>query len=161
MRAQSGLPGLRGTGIADRHISRDLPMVRNCVGRALALGLVGSVVFTAWARAQEDFPFELELLLDTHPMKGSKRIPSMAVDSDGTATIDLWCASMKAQINVNGDGISIAPGEKTAAQSCAAERQQADDDLAAALTKVTSWQWDGENLVLVGPTTLRFHHQTN
>ena len=78
-------------------------MVRTSVARAFALGLVGFFISVACARAQEDFPFEHELLLDARPMKGSKRIPTLSVEPDGTATIDLWCNSMKAQINVNGD----------------------------------------------------------
>jgi heat shock protein HslJ len=135
-------------------------MVRTSVGRAFALGLVGFVISAACAHAQEDFPFEHELLLDAHPMKGSKRIPNLSVEPDGTATIDLWCSSMQAQINVNGEAISISAGEKSN-QSCAPERQQADDDLAAALVAVTSWRWDGESLLLIGPKTLRFRQQTN
>ncbi len=135
-------------------------MVMTCLGRAFALGLVCCVMFAARARAQEDFPFEHELLLEAHPMKGSKRIPSLSVESDGTATVDLWCNSMQAQISVNGEAISISAGEKSN-QSCAPERQQADEDLAAALIAVTSWRWDGESLLLIGPKTLRFRQQTN
>ena len=135
-------------------------MVRTCVGPAIALGLVGFIMFGAAARAQEDFPFEHELLLDAHPMKGSKRIPNLSVEADGTATIDLWCNSMQAQIKVDGEAISISAGEK-GNQSCPPERQQADDDLAAALVAATSWRWDGESLLLVGPKTLRFRQQTN
>ena len=135
-------------------------MLRTCVGPAIALGLVGFVMLAAGARAQEDFPFEHELLLDAHPMKGSKRIPTLSVEPDGAATIDLWCNSMHAQINVNGDAISISAGEKSN-QSCAPERQQADEDLFAALTSATSWRWDGENLELIGPKTLRFRQPTN
>jgi heat shock protein HslJ len=135
-------------------------MVRTSVARAFALGLVGLVISAACARAQEDFPFEHELLLEAHPMKGSKRIPNLSVEPNGTATIDLWCNSMQAQINVNGEAISISAGEKSN-QSCAPERQQADDDLAAALVAVTSWRWDGESLLLIGPKTLRFRQQTN
>ena len=66
-------------------------MVRTTVGRAFALGVAGFVISAACACAQEDFPFEHELLLDAHPMKGSKRIPVLSVEPDGTATIDLWC----------------------------------------------------------------------
>ncbi len=135
-------------------------MVRTSVGRAFALGLVGFIISAPCAQAQEDFPFEHELLLDARPMKGSKRIPNLSVEPDGTATIDLWCNSMQAQINVNGEAISISAGEKSN-QSCAPERQQADDDLASALVAVTSWRWDGENLLLIGPKTLRFRQQTN
>jgi heat shock protein HslJ len=135
-------------------------MLRTCIGPAIALGLVGFVMFAAGARAQEDFPFEHELLLDAHPMKGSKRIPMLSVEPDGTATIDLWCNSMQAQINVNGEAISISAGEK-GSQSCAPERQQADEELASALASVTSWRWDGESLLLIGSKTLRFRQQTN
>ena len=135
-------------------------MVRTSVARAFALGLMGLVISAACALAQEDFPFEHELLLDAHPMRGSKRIPNLSVEPDGTVTIDLWCNSMQAQINVNGEAISISAGEKSN-QSCAPERQQADDDLAAALVAVTSWRWDGESLLLIGPKTLRFRQPTN
>jgi heat shock protein HslJ len=135
-------------------------MLRTCVGPAIALGFVGFVMLAASARAQEDFPFEHELILDAHPMKGSKRIPTLSVEADGAATIDLWCNSMHAQINVNGDAISISVEEKSN-ESCAPERQQADEDLAAALIKVTSWRWDGENLELIGAKTLRFRQPTN
>jgi heat shock protein HslJ len=135
-------------------------MVRTGVGPAIALGLVGFVMFAACARAQEDFPFQQELLLDAHPIKGSRRIPTLSVEPDGTATIDLWCNSMQAQINVNGEAISISAGEKSN-QSCALERQQADDELASALASVTSWRWDGDSLLLIGPKTLRFRQQTN
>ena len=135
-------------------------MVRTCVGPAIALGLVGFVMFAAGARAQEDFPFEHELMLDARPMKGSKRIPTLSVEPDGTATIDLWSNSMRAQINVTGETISISAGEK-GDQTCAPERQQADDDLAAALVATTSWRWDGESLLLIGSKTLRFRQQTN
>ncbi len=134
-------------------------MVRTSVARAFALGLVGLVISAACARAQEDFPFEHELLLDAHPIKGSKRIPNLSVEPDGTATIDLWCNSMQAKINVNGEAISISAGEK-GSQSCEPERQQADEELASALASVTSWRWDGESLLLIG-STLRFRQQTN
>jgi heat shock protein HslJ len=139
---------------------RDFSMVRTSVSRAFALGFVGFFISTACVRAQEDFPFEHELLLDARPMKGSKRIPSISVEPDGTATIDLWCNTMQAQVSVNGEAISISAGEK-GNQSCAPERQQADEDLAAALTSVTSWRWDGESLLLIGQKTLHFKQQTN
>ena len=135
-------------------------MVRTSVARAFALGLVGFFISVACARAQEDFPFEHELILDARPMKGSKRIPTLSVEPDGSATIDLWCNSMQARISVTGETIAISDGEK-GDQTCAPERQQADEDLAAALTSVTSWRWDGESLLLIGQKTLRFRQQTN
>ena len=46
------------------------------------------VVFAALglavAQAQEDFPFDGELMLDAAPMPGSKRIPNMDIAANGS-----------------------------------------------------------------------------
>jgi heat shock protein HslJ len=130
------------------------------VGRALALGIVVSIACASAPLAQEEFPFGRELLLDAHPMKGSKRVPGIEVDPSGTAAIDLWCNTMQGRAVVSADAITISTGEKTD-RSCAPERTQADDDLADALAQVTRWRWEGESLVLNGPKELRFRLPTN
>jgi heat shock protein HslJ len=135
-------------------------MFRDRVGRAFALGLVLVVVCVDNASAQEDFPFERELLFDARPMKGSKRVPGIEVQSDGTAAIDLWCDSLQGRVVVNADAITIMPGEKTDRQ-CAPERVQADSELIEALTQVSNWRWDGDAVTLIGPKPLRFRLQTN
>jgi heat shock protein HslJ len=129
-------------------------------GGALALGLVFCAACLDGAPAQEDFPFDRELLLDARPMKGSKRLPNLEVEANGAATIELWCNSVQARIVVNGEGVAISAGEKTDRQ-CTPERAQADDQLLEALTQVAGWRWDGENLVLTGAKELRFRLQTN
>jgi heat shock protein HslJ len=149
-------------GIRDGpHIIEDLRMFCDRVGRAFALGLALSVACLENVWAQEDFPFEREMLLDARPMKGSKRLPGLEVQPGGAAVIDLWCNSLQARITVNGDAITITAGEKTDRQ-CAPERAQADSELTDVLAQVSQWQWDGEDaVVLIGPKRLRFRLLTN
>ncbi len=49
------------------------------------------------AAAEDSFPFGSTLMLDAAPMRGSKRVPMLEIAEDGAATIDLWCASARAQ----------------------------------------------------------------
>jgi heat shock protein HslJ len=130
------------------------------VGCALALGVLLCAVWASRPSANEEFPFGRELLLDTRPMKGSKRIPGIEIGSDGMAAIDLWCNTMQGRAIVSADAITISTGEKTD-RPCAPERAQADDDLAAALAQVTRWRWEGESLVMDGAKELRFRLHTN
>jgi heat shock protein HslJ len=130
------------------------------IGGALALSLTFCATCPGGTPAQEDFPFDRELLLDARPIKGSKRLPSLEVEANGAATIELWCNSVQARIAVNGEGVAISAGEKTDRQ-CTPERAQADDQLLETLTQVAGWRWDGENLILVGAKELRFRLQTN
>ena len=135
-------------------------MHRKRVGCALALGVLLCAVWASRPSANEEFPFGRELLLDTRPMKGAKRIPGIEIDSDGIAAIDLWCNTMQGRAIVSADAITISTGEKTD-RPCAPERTQADDDLAAALAQVTHWRWEGESLVMDGAKELRFRLHTN
>lgn len=135
-------------------------MFHDRIGRACALGLVLGFACVHQASAQEEFPFGHELLLDARPMKGSKRLPSLEVEANGTAVIELWCNSVQAQIGVNADAVTIVIGEKTDRQ-CPLERTQADEPLMETFKQVTNWRWDGENLILIGPKELRFRLQTN
>ena len=88
-------------------------MHRKRVGCALALGVLLCAVWASRPSANEEFPFGRELLLDTRPMKGSKRIPGIEIDSDGMAAIDLWCNTMQGRAIVSADAITISTGEKT------------------------------------------------
>ena len=135
-------------------------MHRKRVGCALALGVLLCAVWASRPSANEEFPFGRELLLDTRPMKGSKRIPGIEIDSNGMAAIDLWCNTIQGRAIVSADAITISTGEKTD-RPCAPERAQADDDLAAALAQVTNWRWEGESLVMDGAKELRFRLHTN
>ena len=41
-------------------------------------------------------------------------------------------------------------------EACTPERARRDEEMAAALSEVTRWRTDGDRVVLVGPTELRF-----
>jgi heat shock protein HslJ len=105
--------------------------------------------------SERSFPFDQEFVLDTAPMRGTKRIPSLEVQSNGRATIDLWCASGHGHVRVDGPAISIVPYGMAAA-ACPPERMQRDADMLSVLTQVTTWRRQGDTLVLIGPQTLRY-----
>lgn len=129
--------------------------------RAVMAVAACAVVLAGAARAaDQEFPFGRELMLESEPMKGSKRVPMLDIDEKGLAQIDLWCSSVKGQMVVAGDTITILTGQKTG-QSCPPERSQADDAVLAALNEVTNWRREGEILTLIGPHPMRFRLQTN
>ena len=110
--------------------------------------------------AAQSFPYGTELVLDVDAMRGSKRIPVLDIAANGTADIDLWCNSVKAQLIVAANTITIITGNKTARQ-CPPDRARADDELLDALNQATNWQMEEGALVLTGGKTLRFRVQTN
>jgi hypothetical protein len=112
------------------------------------------------APASEPFPFSTALMLDAAPMRGSKRIPMIEIQENGMASIDLWCASARAQATVGDNSITIAPGDLQSPQ-CDPERQSRDEKLLAALAQVTNWRRNGELIELLGATPLRFRLMTN
>ena len=78
------------------------------------------------ANASDPFPFGSELMLDAAPMQGTKRMPMLQIDDNGSTSIDLWCTSVQAQATVGGDGtITIVPGATQPAQ-CTPERESID-----------------------------------
>jgi hypothetical protein len=134
----------------------------SCLAAFVVPVAVATVVWTTvWpVRASEPFPFGSELMLDAAPMHGSKRVPMIEIEDDGTASIDLWCSSLKAQATVNDAAITIVPGDPPPAQ-CDPDRQARDAELLARLTQVTGWRRSGEVVELTGATPLRFHLMTN
>ena len=141
---------------------------RSRVARPLArllirplLTVLGLAVLAAPPPAHaEGFPFGRELLLDASPMRGSKKVPILDIGDAGSAEIELWCNSVKAQLVVAGDTITIITGE-TSARQCAPDRARADEDLLAALNDVTGWRMERSALVLTGSRTLRFRVPAN
>src|SRR5262245_9634356 len=125
---------------------------RKRMGHYLAAGLAMMVAATA---AAAEFPFERELLLDAKPLPGSKRVPMLEIMREGRAIIDLWCKSGDGRVEVSGDTIKITI-EAMKLESCAPERMQRDEELAAALVAVTQWRMEDDVLVLIGPTELRY-----
>jgi hypothetical protein len=110
--------------------------------------------------AENAFPFGTELMLDVEPLYGSKRIPMLQIEDNGTAAIDLWCSSAHASAAVGETSITIVAEPAEPAQ-CTPERQSGDETLLAALSQVTNWRRDGDVIELIGPTTLRFRAMTN
>ena len=128
--------------------------------RAWRLIFIVSVVAITPAVAGDSFPFGTTLMLDTPPMRGSKRIPMLEIAENGVVSIDLWCASARAQAIVADSAISISPGDLQNTQ-CGPDRQTRDAELLAALTQVTTWRRHGDVVEFLGVTPLRFRLMTN
>lgn len=136
-----------------------MAVLRRRFARYLLCALVAGLVWPAMA-GDRAFPFDRELVLDTAPMRGSKRVPILQIDQNGVASIDLWCASGHGQANVGENTISIV-AEPVEAAECAAERQSRDQNLLAALAQVTNWRRRGDVIELLGAMTLRFRLMSN
>src|SRR5882757_10219384 len=105
-----------------------MPGRRACFAFAL-LGLFA----TGATQAQSAFPYDRDMVLDARPMRGSKRVPILAISESGEAQIDLWCKRGKGQAAISGDAITITVGAMND-EPCTPERAQADDDMLAALS---------------------------
>jgi len=110
--------------------------------------------------AERGFPYNTELMLDARPMPGSRRVPMLVIGAQGETAIEGWCNSVKAQMVVAADTVTILTGSKTE-QQCTAERMRGDEELLAALIEVTNWRRDGDVFTLRGTKTLRFRTLTN
>ena len=73
------------------------------------------------ASAQDQFPFDSELILDVAPMRGSKRIPNMDVDAKGGIAMEMWCNRVEGQFVVAADTVTVLTGQATQRQ-CPPER---------------------------------------
>jgi heat shock protein HslJ len=123
--------------------------------------LCGSILPVA---SEDLFPFGSELMLDVAPMHGSKRVPMIEIEDDGSASIDLWCTSLRAQATLDGGSIAIVPSQTqndTSGGQCEPDRQASDAEILSALRAATNWRRAGEVIDLSGPATLRFHLMTN
>jgi heat shock protein HslJ len=125
----------------------------------VALILLASVSAIS-ARAEEGFPFGMEMTLDALPMPGSKRIPDLDIGDNGEVVLELWCKGGKGQFSVAGNTLVFVPGPM-ADRACPPARAQADDELIAALSDATSWQRRGDSVAFIGSRTLRFRLNTN
>src|SRR5262245_444878 len=140
----------------------ELRWVRSWFVRSIPVAAVGGAIFLGVAlnALAQPFPFGSELVLDADPMRGSKKIPVLDISENGAAGIELWCNSVKAQLVVAADTITIITGEMSARQ-CPPDRSRADDELLTALNEVTHWRMENSALVFTGGKTLRFRVQTN
>ena len=123
-------------------------------------GLIVLAAGSAGVAADRSFPNDGTLLLEAKPMKGSKRVPILQIESKSDASIDLWCNTVPAQLVVADSTITIILGAPTE-KRCDPDRMQADQDLMEALQQVTGWRRQDDLLVLQGERSLRFHFSSN
>jgi heat shock protein HslJ len=123
-------------------------------------GLIVLAAVSAGVAADRSFPNDGTLLLEAKPMKGSKRVPILQIESKSDASIDLWCNTVPAQLVVADSTITIILGAPTE-KRCDPDRMQADQDLMEALQQVTGWRRQDDLLVLQGERSLRFHFSSN
>jgi len=135
------------------------------VRRSLAAAAICSGVLTSVAAVAQQFPFDQVLVLEAPRIGPLKRVPVMTIEADGRASIDLWCKTVPALLQVGGAQIKIetAPLPEAlplymSSGQCSPDRMQADVDLLATLTQATDWQRQGDRIVLNSPggTPLRF-----
>jgi heat shock protein HslJ len=130
--------------------------------RSIATAAMGGAIFLCVApqALAQPFPFGSELVLDANPMRGSKKLPVLDIGQNGAAEIELWCNSVKAQLVVAANTVTIITGRMSSRQ-CPPDYARADDELLTALNQVTNWRIEDSALVLIGGKTLRFRMQTN
>ncbi len=131
----------------------------------IATGLVATigVLLSSFSRAAEEFPFDRVLLLDVAPMRPLKRVPILTVQENGSATVELWCRTANARVQISGEAIRIetAPLPEALPQymssgQCSDDRVRADTETLDALAQVTEWRRRGDGVVLVGATQMSF-----
>jgi heat shock protein HslJ len=120
------------------------------------------------ARATDTFPFDQTLMLDVKPMPPVKRVPILTVESNGNATIGLWCKTVRGRVELDGDTIKIEAEplpdglpQYMADGQCSDQRMAADQDTLSALAQVTGWRRQGGAVVLIGVTQLKFRPSSN
>jgi hypothetical protein len=112
------------------------------------------------ARAEEGFPFGMEMTLDALPQPGSKRVPDLDIGDNGEVVLELWCKGGKGQFSVAGNTVVFVAGPMED-RACPPARAQADDELVAALTDTATWRRQGDLVSFTGSKTLRFRLNTN
>jgi META domain len=134
-------------------------MLRRLFACWFAVTLFATGPFPA-AAADAGFPFGSELVLDGKPVRGTKRLPMIAIEQNGAASIDLWCGSLTAQAAIGNGTITITPGTRDNGQ-CPPDRIASDDDLLDMLVHMTGWRRRGDAVEFSGAATLRYHLMTN
>ena len=112
------------------------------------------------ARADDEFPFGLEMTLDAARQPGSKRLPTLDIGDSGEATLELWCKGGKGQFSIAGNTVIFVAGPLED-RSCPPARAQADDELVAALSEAATWKRQGDFVSFIGTKPLRFRLNTN
>lgn len=112
------------------------------------------------AASDASFPFGRALVLDAPPQPGSKRVPIMEIEEGGDVSLYLWCASVRGSAKVGDSTITIVPTTPLPSQ-CTPEQISRDADLLTQLSQVTGWRRQGDEVDLLGASTLHFRLMTN
>jgi hypothetical protein len=128
-------------------------------------GMLGVLAAAIWLGAAapahaQSFPYDQEMLLETKPLPGSRRVPMMEIHPNGKGSVDLWCHSAVAEIAVSGNEIKFTFVSATP-ENCTPERIELDQAMAKALLEVTNWRRNNDIVEFVGPTTFRFRISTH
>ena len=62
------------------------------------------------ARADDGFPFGLEMTLDAARQPGSKRLSTLEIGDNGEVILELWCKGGKGQFSVAGNTVIFVAG---------------------------------------------------
>ena len=127
---------------------------------AVVLIVAAATIHTIPARAEDGFPFGLEMTLDVARQPGSKRLPTLEIGDSGETRLELWCKGGKGQFSVAGNTVIFVAGP-IEDRACPPARAQADDELVAALGEATNWKRQGDFVSFIGTKTLRFRLDTN
>ncbi len=127
---------------------------------AVVLVLATAALNAGPARADDGFPFGLEMTLDAARQPGSKRLPTLDIGDAGEVILELWCKGGKGQFSVAGNTVIFVAGPLQD-RSCPPARAQADDELVAALSEAATWKRQGDLVSFIGTRPLRFRINTN
>ena len=126
----------------------------------VAMVLVAAALQAVPARADDEFPFGLEMTLDAARQPGSKRLPTLDIGDSGEVILELWCKGGKGQFSVAGNTVIFVAGPLED-RACPPARAQADDELVAALSEAATWKRQGDLVSFMGTKPLRFRINTN
>ena len=127
---------------------------------AVVLIVAAATIHTIPARAEDGFPFGLEMTLDVARQPGSKRIPTLDIGDAGEVILELWCKGGKGQFSVAGNTVIFVAGSLED-RACPPARAQADDELVAALSEAATWKRQSDFVSFIGAKPLRFRLNTN
>ena len=127
---------------------------------AVVLVLAAATFQPIPARADDEFPFGLEMTLDAARQPGSKRLPTLDIGDSGETTLELWCKGGKGQFSIAGNTVIFVAGPLED-RACPPARAQADDELVAALSEAATWKRQGDFVSFIGTKPLRFRLNTN
>ena len=127
---------------------------------AVVLVLAAATFQPIPARADDEFPFGLEMTLDAARQPGSRRLPTLDIGDSGEATLELWCKGGKGQFSIAGNTVIFVAGPLED-RACPPARAQADDELVAALSEAATWKRQGDFVSFIGTKPLRFRLNTN